>query len=97
MALYKNSKNEVSESADTLDGASDVPCAGEMEPSTLYRIIREKITSEDFETFAIAIGDFNSGKKTAEETLANISKLLDDKVLLFHMNSLINSATSESN
>ena len=62
---------------------------------TLYKRIRARLTPSEFDKFATCIAQFNSGLKSANETVGVVKGLVSDKGLVGQMEVLIMRAVSE--
>ncbi|KAJ3123037.1 hypothetical protein HK098_002257 [Nowakowskiella sp. JEL0407] len=63
---------------------------------TLYKMIRDALTAQDFEEFASNVAAFNSSNQTADETIKNIGRIVKDRTLFMQMKTLILTAISEN-
>ena len=64
-----------------------------IKPAMLYRLIRQKVGPKEFELFSDAIGKFNSGSLSSEETVNCVSTIVKDRELLEQMKTHIINAT----
>ncbi|KAJ3217819.1 hypothetical protein HDU67_007236 [Dinochytrium kinnereticum] len=63
---------------------------------TLYKQIRDTLSSQEFEEFAANVASFNASEQSADETVNNIGRLVKDRMLFAQMRTLIYTALAES-
>jgi hypothetical protein len=62
----------------------------------IYRRIRDILSTEDFETFAQTVADFNDGRLTVAEVMRQVQRLVPDPTLVQGMRRLIMSVVRRS-
>ena len=80
------SKRSVTENKDETNTITSI------DAPTLYKKIRDSLTSSEFEEFAANVAAFNASEQTAEETINNIGKIVKEAHLISQMKTLIYTA-----
>ncbi|RKP03468.1 hypothetical protein CXG81DRAFT_16977 [Caulochytrium protostelioides] len=76
--------------------ASSAASSFTIDAPTLYKQIRQTLAVSQFEAFAANVAAFNASQQTAEETVANIGRIVRDRHLFGQMRTLIYTALAES-
>ncbi|KAF9359357.1 hypothetical protein BGX34_008417 [Mortierella sp. NVP85] len=90
--VYSGTTSDRHRSQDTNGGGGGVDASAF---TTLYKEIRDSMDAATFGQFAAVVASFNEGEKTTEETLAEVSIIVKDRLLNQRFRALIHQAIAE--